>query len=64
MPFLATDWASRRQVLLRYAASVARPLGWLAGAVGSLPRAWQEPLLQAGSGGPLGWMAQCYSNST
>jgi hypothetical protein len=50
MPFLATDWASRRQVLLRCAATAARPLGWLAGALGRLPRAWQEPVLHAGSG--------------
>lgn len=37
MPFLATDWSSRRQRLLRLAARFAHPIGAAAGALGRLP---------------------------
>lgn len=37
MPFLATDWSSRRQRLLRLAARFAHHIGAAAGALGRLP---------------------------
>jgi hypothetical protein len=37
MPFLATDWSSKRQRLLRIAARFSHQLGGMAGALGRLP---------------------------
>jgi hypothetical protein len=37
MPFLATDWSSKRQRLLRLAARFSYQLGGVAGALGRLP---------------------------
>jgi hypothetical protein len=37
MPFLATDWSSRRQRLLRFAARFSHHIGGAAGALGRLP---------------------------
>lgn len=39
MPFLATDWSSRRQRLLRFAAGFYQQVGSLAGLLQRLP-AW------------------------
>jgi hypothetical protein len=46
MPFLATDWSSTRQRMLRFAANFAPLLGSMAGAVGRLPSWLQDRLLQ------------------
>jgi hypothetical protein len=46
MPFLATDWSSSRQRILRFAANFAPLLGSVAGAVGRLPHWLQDRLLR------------------
>eukprot|EP00882_Tetradesmus_deserticola_P020564 GHRQ01022218.1.p1 GENE.GHRQ01022218.1~~GHRQ01022218.1.p1 ORF type:complete len:283 (+),score=122.14 GHRQ01022218.1:185-1033(+) len=46
MPFLATDWSSTRQRMLRFAAHRAPLLGSVAGLVGRLPHWLQDSLLQ------------------
>uniref|UniRef100_A0A383V4Q4 AB hydrolase-1 domain-containing protein n=1 Tax=Tetradesmus obliquus TaxID=3088 RepID=A0A383V4Q4_TETOB len=45
MPFMATDWSSSRQRVLRFAASLAPLLGAVAGAVGRLPGWLQDRLV-------------------
>jgi hypothetical protein len=46
MPFLATDWSSSRQGILRFAANFAPLLGSAAGAVGRLPHWLQDKLVR------------------
>lgn len=46
MPFLATDWSSARQRMLRCAANFAPLLGRVAGAVGRLPCWLQDALVR------------------
>lgn len=45
MPFLATDWSSTRQRLLRIAAKFSHQLGGVAGALGRLPPRLLEGLV-------------------
>lgn len=37
MPFLATDWSSTRQRMLRFASRFAHPIGGVVGALSRLP---------------------------